>query len=348
MQKQIIIALLSFSQLIASGQDSSLPTERCTIVTDNNKKIKEAQLWKIDTRHVEYEQNGSLHDVSVSQIKIIKLNDEVVSFDIKGQMEIRPYDEIISGTDTIQCTITRINVGNIYFYKKRGYKRPDYIPQHIVDAYYLHPDTVVFHSFKEKYFEYAEEKEALKPEIDTMQFETPDEIVQRVLVEEEEVPYSEYESQRTLKSPSGGTVIGQVLAGTAMGAVGTAAGAIGGATVLGLAGLIAGPTGALVGVAIGAGAGGLAGFGLGTGYGVYLVGNNTEAVGKFGSAVGGAYFGLLGSGAILLIACGTGLGVALAVAAPAVFSTISFSRSRKLKVEQLTSFFINNKFKSPA
>jgi len=58
------------------------------------------------------------------------------------------------GQDTIRCSITRMNVGNIYFYKRKGHRNLDYISQHRVDHYYKHLETVVFDSFKDKYFEY--------------------------------------------------------------------------------------------------------------------------------------------------------------------------------------------------
>ena len=82
---------------------------------------------------------------------MIKLNREMVTFDITGQLEIRPYDLIISRGDTIKCLLTEITTGNIYFYKRKGFQKSDYISRFMVDRYYQHPEDLFFQSFQSKY-----------------------------------------------------------------------------------------------------------------------------------------------------------------------------------------------------
>ena len=148
----LLIAMLGTCMVEGYGQDKDLPSERGLIVLNNNKKIKSIRLWSINTIHIEYEQNGSLHDLLIKHIKIIKLDDEVVKFDLNGKIEIRPYDVIITVFDTIKCIITKVNMLNIYFYKQRGFQKTDYIPFNMVDSYYFHADTMKFNSFKDEYF----------------------------------------------------------------------------------------------------------------------------------------------------------------------------------------------------
>jgi len=327
MKTQFIIALSLLGHFLGYCQDSNLPPERCLIVLENDKKIKSVRLWKINEQLVEYEQSGSLHDIPTARIKVIKLNDEIATFDIHGLIEIRPYDVIISGQDTIQCTITRVTSGNIYFHQQRGFQSTDYISKHMIDSYYHHPDSIVYHSFQDKYFQFASGDSVLESAMDTTNLE----LFAQVNTKDQNEDYVEYQAKATLQPPGAGRVVGQVFAGTALGAGGAAVGALGGGLVLGLLGLAIAP-GAIGSFAlVGAGLGGAAGFGLGTGAGVYLAGDHKNSAGRFGPAVGGAYLGLIGSVVIAIIAGSTGIGLALAVLTPAIASTIAFTESRRVK-----------------
>ena len=326
MKTQFIIALSLLGHFSGYCQDSNLPPERCLIVLENDKKIKSVRLWKINAQLVEYEQSSSLHDIPTARIKMIKLNDEIATFDINGQLEIRPYDVIISGEDTIQCTITRVTSGNIYFHRQQGFEKADYISRHMIDNYYHHHDSIVYHSFQDKYFQFTSGDSILESEVDTTNLE----LSAPVNTKDQNEYYVEYQAKDTLQPPGAGRAVGQVFAGTAFGAVGAVGGALGGLALV-LPGLVIAP--ATIGslALVGAGLGAAAGLGVGTGAGVYLTRKHKNSEGRFGPAVGGAYLGLIGSVAIAMVAGSTGVGLALAVVMPAIASTIAFTKSRRVK-----------------
>ncbi len=152
--KKLAIALIFNAIGIGTlAQNPNLPTERCLIVKKNNKQIKGVRLWNIGNGKLEYEKEGSLHDVSTDDIEIIKTKDEMISFDISGKMIIRPYDLIFTNGDTIKCVITKMNATNIYYLKQKGNKKYDYIPRSVVQDVIRVSDTLVFHEISDRYYE---------------------------------------------------------------------------------------------------------------------------------------------------------------------------------------------------
>ena len=97
MKKLILFFAIGTMSLVSFSQNPDLPAEPCLIVLKSNKLVKNARLWNIGTTKIEYQQDGSLHDLATADIKIIKTDDEIISFDGYGKLQIRPYDLIIGG-----------------------------------------------------------------------------------------------------------------------------------------------------------------------------------------------------------------------------------------------------------
>ena len=138
MKKYCIILVFYILSLVPSlywgqaySQNPDLPSERCTIVLKNDKTIKDARLWEIYPSRVEYEKEGSLHDLLIDEIERIETDNEIITFEPDGKLFKQPYDLIIlhpgstlmqiKEGDTIKCRITKIAGVYIYYsYQQHG------------------------------------------------------------------------------------------------------------------------------------------------------------------------------------------------------------------------------------
>ena len=122
----IMFLLAGMKRLIA--QNPSLPQRKCTIVMENNKRIKNVQLWDLHSGILEYEREGSLHDASISAIKQIEDSAETWLFDSTGMLKKAWSDLIITkSNDSINCKITEVNSERhfiVYILKGTSYETP--------------------------------------------------------------------------------------------------------------------------------------------------------------------------------------------------------------------------------
>ena len=189
------IATVLFAIIIGAlsmAQSPNLPAEKCLIVKKNKKQIKGARLWNISTTTLEYEKEGSLHDLPTDDISIIKTDDEIISFDIEGKMLIRPYDLLFTYGDTIKCVITRISMSHIHYVKQKGNKKYDLIAGSDVQEIIHVSDTLVFHEILDQYYEIitsqqrlVAEKKAAKAEIAKTESYVKEEETNAANIEEE-------------------------------------------------------------------------------------------------------------------------------------------------------------------
>ena len=153
MKKIAIAFMISIIGLGAIAQNPNLPTERCLIIKMDKKQIKDVRLWSISSTTLEYEKEGSLHDLPTQDISLIKTDDEMISFDISGKMIIRPYDLIFTDKDSIKCLITKISGGNIFYLKQKGNRKFDFLPLTLVEKVIRISDTLVFDEISDNYYE---------------------------------------------------------------------------------------------------------------------------------------------------------------------------------------------------
>ena len=83
MKKLIIFIVISTGLLVPSqysarafAQNLGMPPAPCLIVLKNNKLIKDARLWEVYTDRVEYEKDGSSHDLMIEKIQRIEIGKE--------------------------------------------------------------------------------------------------------------------------------------------------------------------------------------------------------------------------------------------------------------------------------
>ncbi len=159
LKKIIVVICIASLGTFASAQDPKLPSEDCLIVKKDNKLIKKVKLWNIVNGKLEYQVNGSLQNISIDDIKIIKTNDEIISFNDSNQLVIKPYDLIITYHDTIKCQIYKINLGDLYYTQREGNDRLGFIPRSEVKSYMHIDDSMVFDAFSDNYYEMVSEQQ---------------------------------------------------------------------------------------------------------------------------------------------------------------------------------------------
>lgn len=119
--------LTSFSQ---TGQSK--------IVLKDKSEIKNIRVWNFYSNKIEYEENGSLHDLLTEHIFRIETDTTVLSFDEPGQLYSRPYDWIIKpNNDTVFCIISQLGGNYIYYYPK-GKDNRNYLPESTVKKYQVY------------------------------------------------------------------------------------------------------------------------------------------------------------------------------------------------------------------
>ncbi|HIA11446.1 MAG TPA: hypothetical protein EYN69_05150 [Flavobacteriales bacterium] len=160
--KNIVITLIiNLICLCGFAQSPDLPREKCTIVKRNDKLIKGVRLWSISKGKLEYELEGSLHDLLIDDITIIKTNDEIISFDAEYKMRVRPYDLIFTYRDTIRCRILKISGSTIYYIRRERYRKQDYTALSSVQEILQISDTTVFDSILDEYYEVIRDNEQM-------------------------------------------------------------------------------------------------------------------------------------------------------------------------------------------
>lgn len=126
----IFFFLVSHAYLTSFSQ-----TGQSKIVLKDKSEIKNARVWNFYSNKIEYEQNGSLHDVLTEGILRIETDTSVLSFDEAGHLYSRPYDWIIKpNNDTVFCIISQLGGNYIYYYPK-GKDNRNYLPESTVKKY---------------------------------------------------------------------------------------------------------------------------------------------------------------------------------------------------------------------
>lgn len=92
---------------------------QATIVLNDKTVLKKVNVHHIYSSKIEYEKNGSLHDLLNSTIERIETDTAIISFEKNGNILSRPYDYIvkISG-DTVFCQISQLGGNYVYYYAK--------------------------------------------------------------------------------------------------------------------------------------------------------------------------------------------------------------------------------------
>jgi len=314
MKRIIILIVLSTSVLFAFSQNTELLHKSCLVVLKNNKTINDAKIWAIQSDKIEYEKEGSLHDLLKERIKHIETTDGKITFDETGKAISTPWNLIIRNNgDTIRCTITWVSSQTI------GYRKPDSKTTKSISK------TLV-----KKYI--RNNKEVVLKNKDTQSGTPPS-----VVVKTEHKPYQTTSSVKPISAfvpyAGPGLVTGELFAGIGMGAVGALGGGVVGG-IFGLGSLISGKSD--VALALGV-VGVTVGYTIGTAGGVHMAGTNKQVTGRYGSAVGGAIGGIVAGGAIIGIGAAAEsdgllvLGVLTALAAPPIGATIAYNNSRKYR-----------------
>jgi len=162
---------------LSFSQNPTFPEEECLLLLKNKKPIKRIQLWEVYPNKLEYFKEGSLHDMPLEDIDKIKTDDEIVSFDVNNEMVIKPYDLIITGKDTIRCTITQVTVSTIYYYKKKGHHKLGYVSRYRKTNYIRMNETQTFSEFSDDYYtEILKARDKKIPE-DNFEYESSTELM---------------------------------------------------------------------------------------------------------------------------------------------------------------------------
>ncbi|MBN4062119.1 MAG: hypothetical protein COA57_02855 [Flavobacteriales bacterium] len=347
MKKLIVLSVITAMNLVSFSQNPDLPSEQCLVVLKNKKLIKKVRLWEINPNKLEYEREGSLHDLPIEKINMIKTDDEIISFDEFAKLIIRPYDLIITNSnDTIKCTIIKISADNIYCYKQKGHLKSWHIPIEGVLKYIWMYESISRTEFSDDYYKTWNSGQSVKNKASNTAKEVNDipeedrknsnNLPDTISVETEAYydnsnqtvnPAATGTSNNNLDLPkvSGGRVAGQFFAGAG---VGLGAGGIGFLFTWGISGFSNTDVG-------------LVGFTLGSAVGstvmVYVIGRGWKKYAK-SSLAATALGGLAGSvGSAVIMAnlsnidgySGQTIGFLFAAALPPVGALIGFYSSRK-------------------
>lgn len=105
-------SMLTITCLLSSGiyiyaQQAELPKGLSVIVLKDGSELKNTRLWQLNSGTLEYEQNESLHDININEIKTIDIRDssgittsEVWFFDSTGIFQKLMIDSVISTKHT--------------------------------------------------------------------------------------------------------------------------------------------------------------------------------------------------------------------------------------------------------
>ena len=124
MKKYLLIPILMILfRHVSCAQNPEFPAEKAIIKLTSGKEIKETRLWKIYSDLLEYEKDGSLHDVPIVSIERLETNEGVYTIDSSLKLNKLPDDLIIMvNNDTITCLIKEIknNPTRIHFLDRKS------------------------------------------------------------------------------------------------------------------------------------------------------------------------------------------------------------------------------------
>lgn len=107
-----------FLQVVGNllAQDQTLPSGSSHIYLHTGKKIKDVQLWRIDSSKVEYVLHGNLADVETTQVSKIEVSTFLIEFDEANHIVKKEYDLIILTTnDTLRGHINEVGKRTITY-----------------------------------------------------------------------------------------------------------------------------------------------------------------------------------------------------------------------------------------
>ena len=76
----MIAVLLAAPHLLRVRSQTGDPQD-CTVVLENGRKIAVTRFWHVTNERVEYESDGSLHDLAASEIRSIRCGEETFTID---------------------------------------------------------------------------------------------------------------------------------------------------------------------------------------------------------------------------------------------------------------------------
>jgi hypothetical protein len=108
--KQLLSILGILIALGAQAQDIIRLKDGTTMTTN--------KVYRVDEHRVEYEENGSLHDLDLQKVKSIETIKGVYRRNVNGEMILQPYDIVLSNAgDTTFGVIQKVTTSFVIYYK---------------------------------------------------------------------------------------------------------------------------------------------------------------------------------------------------------------------------------------